>query len=279
LLVLYVSQHNFTGNAAMLPVKLCWLTYNTSNDAVYRICSNAPSEVVLTDVQYKQWCSTSYMQQCSQWSCVDWHTIQAMMQYILYATSVNTTSLGALLHIRCTASLLVLYVSQHNFTGSIAAYKMYCIIACIVCQSTQLHYILYAAMLPVKLCWLTYNTSDDAVHLICSNAPSEVVLTDIQYKRWCSTSVNTTSLGALLHIRCTASLLVLYVSQHNFTGSIAAYKMYCIIACIVCQSTQLHWEHCCIYDILHHRLYCMSVNTTSLGALLHKFEAWCLNFL
>ena len=95
-------------HAAMLPVKLCWLTYNTSNDAVHLICSNAPCEVVLTDIQYKQWCSTSYMQQCSQWSCVDWRTIQAMMQYILYA-----------------------------------------------------------AMLPVKLCWLTYNTSVDAVHLTC----------------------------------------------------------------------------------------------------------------
>jgi hypothetical protein len=71
-------------------------------------CSNAPSEVVLTDIQYKCWCSTSCMQQCSQWSCIDWHTIQAMMQYILYA-----------------------------------------------------------AMLPVKLCWLTYNTSVDAVHLTC----------------------------------------------------------------------------------------------------------------
>jgi hypothetical protein len=154
--------------------------------------------------------------------------------------SVNTTSQGALLHIRCTASSLVLYVSQHNFTGSLAACKMYCIIStsymqqcsqwsCVDWRTIQamMQYILYAAMLPVKLCWLTYNTSDDAVHLICSNAPCEVVLTDIQYKRW-------------------SSSLVLYVSQHNFTGSIAAYKMYCIIACIVCQSTQLHREHCCM---------------------------------
>ena len=122
--------------------------------------------------------------------------------------SVNTTSLGALLHIRYTASSLVLYVSQHNFTGSIAACKMYCIIACIVCQSTQLHW---------EHCCM-----QDVLHhcLYC-------------------TSVNTTSLGALLHVRCTASSLVLYVSQHNFTGSIAACTIYCIIACIVRQSTQL----------------------------------------
>jgi hypothetical protein len=96
---LYCTSVNTTSLGALLHVrctasymqqcswaKLCWLTYNTSDDAVYRTCSIAPSEVVLTDIQYKRWCSTSYMQQCSQWSCVDWHTIQAMMQYILHAT-------------------------------------------------------------------------------------------------------------------------------------------------------------------------------------------------
>jgi hypothetical protein len=197
-----------------------------------------------TASSYKRWCSTSYMQQCSQWSCVDWHTIQAMMQYILHAAmlpvhhrlycmSVNTTSLGALLHVRCTASSLVLYVSQHNFTGSIDTIQ------------AMMQYILHAAMLPVKLCWLTYNTSDDD----CM-------------------SVNTTSLGALLHIRCTASLLVLYVSQHNFTGSIAAYKMYCIIACIVCQSTQLHREHC-YAAMLPVKLCWLTYNTTMMQYILY----------